>query len=103
MQRWVYRYRDGGLAALHAIKQYGKSPKLSPEREAEFTRRFLGGPTAADGEVCTLRGRDACRILAAEFGVKHSPQGAYDVMHRLGLSPLKPRPRHRKNEPAAMT
>lgn len=39
------------------------------------------------------------RILEAEFGVAYSLNGVYDLMHRLGLSCLKPRPRHRKADP----
>ena len=46
--------------------------------------------------------RAADRILQAEFGVTYSLQGAYDLLHRLGYSYLRPRPRHRKNDPAAM-
>ena len=72
------------------------------EREAEFKARMAAGPTAADGGVCVLRGRDARRILAEEFGAGYSLQGVYDLLHRLGLSCLKPRPRHRKNDPEAM-
>ena len=102
VQKWVYRYRDGGLAALLPIRQKGRAVTLPRQREAEFKARMLAGPTAADGGVCTLRGRDARRILAGEFGAEYSLQGVYDLLHRLGLSCLKPRPRHRKNDPEAM-
>ena len=60
------------------------------------------GPTEADGGVCTLRGLDAVAVLEREFGVAYSLKGAYDLLHRLGFSCLRPRSRHRKNEPAAM-
>jgi putative transposase len=62
----------------------------------------LAGPTAADGGVCVLRGEDARRILEREFGVRYTLDGVYDLLHRLDLSCLAPRPRHRKNDPAAM-
>ena len=32
----------------------------------------------------------------------HTLGGIYDVLRRLGYSGLVPRPRHRKNDPAAM-
>jgi transposase len=63
---------------------------------------MLAGPTERDGGVCTLRGRDAVRILQQEFGVSYSLEGVYDLLERLNLSCLKPRPRHRKNDPQAM-
>ena len=50
--------------------------------------------------MCTLRGRDVCRIIERE-GVVHTLGGIYDVLRRLGYSRV-PRPRHRKNDPAAV-
>ena len=41
-------------------------------------------------------------ILEREFGVKYSLDGAYDLLERLGYSCLAPRPRHEKNDPAAV-
>ena len=39
------------------------------------------------------------RILASEFGVKYSLDGAYDLLERLGYSCLTPRPLHEKSDP----
>jgi putative transposase len=99
---WVGRYRTGGIDHLRARKQPGNRPALTPEQQAAFKARLLAGPTDADGGVCTLRGTDAQRILDAEFGVPLKLTAVYEWMHRVGLSCLKPRPRHRKNDPAAM-
>jgi transposase len=101
VQQWVYRYRDEGLDGLRERARPGQPKKLATACEETFCQRLKGGPTAADG-VCTLRGRDIQRILAEEFGAKYSLQGVYDLLHRLGFSCLKPRPRHRKNDPQAM-
>ncbi len=104
VQEWVYRYRDGGLEALRPGRSSGQPTKLPREREAAFKARMLGGPTERDGGVGTLRGLDAVRILEQEFGVAYSLDGVgvYDLLERLNLSCLKPRPRHRKNDPQAM-
>lgn len=101
VDEWLGRYRSGGLGAMHARKASGQPPKLGVERGTAFKARILAGPTEADGGACTLRGEDARRILEREFGVRYSLQGVYDLMHRLNLSCLKPRPRHRKNDPQA--
>ena len=101
VERWCYRYRDHGLDALVPRKQTGRPPTLPRDQEQAFKQRILDGPTETDG-VCTLRGKDAVRILAQEFGVSYTLEGAYDVLQRLGLSCLKPRPRHRKNDRQAM-
>jgi transposase len=101
VDEWVGRYRRGGVAALRPKKQPGRRPKLTPRQEEQLKARLDAGPRGGDG-VCSLRGRDVCKIIEREFGVVHTLGGIYDVLRRLGYSGLVPRPRHRKNDPAAM-
>jgi transposase len=100
VQRWAYAYRDGGLEAIAVKPQPGRPPTLPADQQDVFRARVLAGPTDRDG-VCTLRGRDFQRILEQEFGVCYSLQGVYDLLHRMKLSVLAPRPRHRKSDPEA--
>lgn len=101
VQDWAYAYRDHGIDALIPRKQPGKPPKLSAEQQQQLRARLDAGPRASDG-VCTLRGKDVIRIVQEEFGVKHTIGSIYSVLHRLGYSCLCPRPRHKKNDPAAI-
>lgn len=101
VEEWSYRYRDDGIGALRPKKQPGRKPKLARERHQEFKARIAAGPREGDG-VCTLRGKDAVRILNQEHQVAYTLNGAYGLLHRLNLTPLTPRPRHEKNDPAAM-
>ena len=100
VQHWCYTYRDHGLDAVAAKVQPGRPPKLDPDQHAAFKQRVIGGPTEPDG-VCTLRGRDFQRILEQEFDASYSLNGVYDLLDRLGLSVLVPRPQHRKSDPEA--
>jgi transposase len=101
VQRWVYHYRDHGLEDLGPQRQSGRPSKLPPAQCETFKTRFLADPTPADG-VCSLRAKEAQQILAQEFGVEYTLGGIYDLLHRLGLSCLVPRPRHPQNDPAPM-
>lgn len=101
VEGWAYRYRDGGLEAVQPKKRPGRKARLTAQRAAEFKARFTAAPKESDG-VCTLRAKDAVRILNDEFRVSYSISGTYDLLHRLGLSCLAPRPRHEKNDPEAM-
>jgi transposase len=101
VQLWVYLYRDQGLEAICPKPQPGRPSKLPVSQQEPFKERMLAGPTPADG-VCSLRAKDAQRILQEEFGVEYTLAGVYDLLHRLGFSYLVPRPRHRKNDPAQM-
>ena len=102
VQEWAYAYRDGGLEAVKATPQSGQPVKLAADDQALFKARMLAGPVPADEGLCTLRGKDAQRILQQEFGVKYTLSGAYKVLHRLGFSYLSPRPKHRKNDAQVM-
>ncbi len=101
VDRWVGRYRGGGIEALVCKRRPGRPPKLSDGQVEQLLARLDDGPLPSDG-VCALRGRDICRIIEVEFGVVHTLGGIYDVLNRIGYSSLMPRPRHRKNDPAAM-
>jgi transposase len=101
VDEWAARYRKGGVAALTPKKQPGRPPKLTAQQETALKARLDAGPRGTDG-VCTLRGKDVCRIIETEFGVVHTLGGIYDVLRRLGYSSLVPRPRHRKNDPQAV-
>jgi len=102
VQRWTYAYRDGGIEAIVPKPHPGRPTKLSRQQEDQFKQRIVSGPTETDGGICTLRGIDAVQILEKEFGVKYTLYGVYDLLHRLGLSCLKPRPKHMKNDPEIM-
>ena len=94
VQRWVYAYRDGGLDGVRAKKPPGIAPKLPRDQEQAFLERI----------ACTdaiLRGRDIVALLQREFGVCYTLQGAYDLLHRLGYEPLRPRPVNPKKDPEA--
>jgi transposase len=92
---WVARYNAGGLAALLDRPGRGRKSPVPADRVDELKARLRAGPTA-DDRVCTLRGADVRRILRDEFGVVRSLAATYDLLHRLGFEPLRPRPRHPK-------
>jgi len=99
-QRWVRRYNESGLAGLEDRRGQEPRPLLTPEQEAEIRQRLDAGPTAEDG-VCSLRGRDIQAVLGSEFGLVRSLATVYHLLHRLGYSYLRPRPRHRRADPEA--
>ena len=101
VQRWCYAYRDGGLDAVAAKPLPGRATKLPADQHAAFKQRVLDGATEADG-VCVLRGRDLMGILEREFGVRYTLSGVYELLNRLNMSVLVPRPQHRKCDEAAM-
>ena len=99
-QRWVYRYNELGLEGLDDRRGQEPQPTLTPQQEEQVCQRLEAGPTPED-QVCSLRGVDVQRILATEFGVFRSLPGIDHLLHQLGYSYLRPRPRHRRADPQA--
>jgi transposase len=100
VQKWLARYNDGGPEALADRPGRGRKPKLAPAEHDRLRERIEAGPTPEDG-TCAFHGPDVRRIVRDEFGVPLSAQATYDLLHRLGLSSLMPRPAHRKSDPEA--
>ncbi len=100
-QTWVARYNAAGLNGLEDQRGSYERSTLTAEQEAELAERIESGPRD-DDLVCSLRGQDLQRILASEFGVQRSLAAVYHLLHRLGYSYLRPRPRHRKADPQAI-
>ena len=100
VRTWVGRYNAGGADALADLPGRGRKKPLTDRQEQRLKDRLRAGPTEADG-VCTLRGEDVRRVLGEEFGVVRCLQAVYDLLHRLGFEPLRPRPRPPGADPAA--
>lgn len=101
VQEWVRWYNVGGLAELPDAPRSGQPRRCAAEQFEAVKARVLAGPRPED-EVCTLRGADVRRLLEKEFGVVQSLDTTYRLLRTLGLAPLRPRPRHVKNDPEAM-
>jgi len=97
-QRWIRRFNQFGLAGLEDQRTSGRGPTLTPDQEKQMRERLEVGPTPED-EVCSLRGSDIQCILEREFGILRSLPAVYGLLHRLGYSYLRPRPRHHKADP----
>jgi transposase len=100
-QRWIARYNAEGLSGLDDRRGQDSELPLSDEQVDAFRQRLEAGPTE-DDLVGSLRGKDFQRILAEEFNLLRSLPSVYWLLHRLGYSHLRPRPRHRKADPEAI-
>ena len=98
VKNWVARYNSGGIEALGEGPRSGRPRLLDPAHYPRLVERIEAPPRPEDG-VCTLRAADVRRIIEREFGVRMGRQAIYDLLHRLGLSDLMPRPQHEDSDP----
>lgn len=89
---WVDRYNAGGIDGLREKPRCGAPVKLKDTEV--FRQRVLGGPAPERNGLITWSGWRLRLLLSKEFGVTYSLSGTYNLLHRLNLSSLKPRPRH---------
>jgi putative transposase len=100
VRTWVARSNAWGPDALADRPGRGRKGPRAPDLEQRLRDRLRAGSTDADG-VCALRGVEVRSLLEREFGVVRGLQAAYDLLHRLGFAPLRPRPRHPRSDPEA--
>ena len=100
-QTWVARYNAAGLDGLEDQRGSYERITLTAQQAAELAERIEAGPREGD-LVCSLRGQDFQQILASEFELQRSLAAVYQLLHRLGYSYLRPRPRHHKSDPQAV-
>jgi transposase len=100
VQRWVSRYNDEGIPGLEDRRGNRQDSPLTPEQEEYVRQRLDAGPTPED-KVCSLRGADMQRLLQQEFGIWRCLSAIYGLLHRMGYSYLRPRPKHYKADPEA--
>ena len=100
IQKWVAKYNKDGIKAIADKPRSGRPVKLPTYKYKQFCARVDAGPTSSD-QTATLNGRDIQHILKKDFGAVYTLDGVYKLLHRLGYSCLKPRPRHAKADPVA--
>jgi transposase len=95
---WPKRYNAEGIAGLGDRRRPGRPPKLDAEQVQQFKQRIGAGADIDRDGVTALRGVDVRDILQAEFGVSYSLSGTFNLLHRLRLSWLCPRPSHPQSD-----
>ncbi len=79
----------------------GRRPRLDEGGQAALKAMVLRGPDPERDGVSTWRVVDICRLCEERFGVVYSEAGMLQVLHGLGLSWQKTRPRHPQAAPKA--
>jgi transposase len=101
LRDWVHRYNQDGIAGLSNQPAPGRPAALTPEQMAELKAIVLAGPDPARDGLVRWRCCDLRRVIAERFEVEVHERTVGKLLHRLGLSRLKPRPHHPKRDLAA--
>ena len=90
----VLRYNAEGVDGLRDRPRSGRPEELTPGQQAALKAWVLRGPNPARDQVSAWRLVDICAQAEQAYGVRYSEWGMARLLHRLGLSCQKARPRH---------
>ena len=90
--RWIYRYREGGMAALKTRPiAHSKNAKLTPEQRETLKKIILTKDPTAYGFYKALWSRDiVAAVIKTEFDVSMHPAAVSKMLKRIGLTPQRP-------------
>ena len=90
----VIRYNAEGADGPHDRPRSGRPGGLTPGQQAALKAWVLRGPDPERDEASAWRPLDICAHAEQAYGVRYSEWGMSRLLHRLGLSWQKARPRH---------
>jgi transposase len=99
IQQWVGDYNAAGLDGLRD-RRGGNHRHLTDEQQRQLCQHL--DTLAEDPHAGVRYAKELLPFIAEHFGATYALSGLYELLHRLGYSWLMPRPRHEKNDPAAV-
>ena len=92
VRNWIEKYQQGGETELLAIHYQGKESSLTDEQQEELAKHLDENTYIDSGEIR--------HYIETTFGVKYTPSGVKDLLHRLGFVYKKPKHVPGKLDPA---
>jgi transposase len=103
LRDWVHRFNAEGAAGLVNRAPPGNPRRLTGEQEAELARIVEGGPgPAGQDHLARWRCADLQVLILERWGVDYHERTIGKLLDRLGFSHITTRPRHYRQDPAAM-
>lgn len=99
--QWHNRYEEEGISGLHDRVRSGKKCQVSDEIGREIYDRICAGAILERDGVVSFRGADVKKWLEDDYSINLQKSAVYNLIHRLKLSWLVPRPRHWKSDAEA--
>src|SRR5688572_9711632 len=102
VKRWKRAVAAGGLTALAAKPNRGRSPKLSPTQRQELAEILRVGPLAAGFRTNLWTCRRVAEVVRQRFGVEYHPDHVGRILHALGFTQQKPQRRASQRDEGAI-
>jgi transposase len=100
LRDWVHRYNADGVAGLRSRWGAGRPPALNVTQMEGLRSLVLEGPDLARNGVVRWRCADLRAEISARWSVAVSEGTVGQLLHRLRMTRLQPRPYHPKKDAA---
>jgi transposase len=103
LRDWVHRFNDAGAGGLVNRAAPGNPRRLTGDQEAELAKLVEAGPAAAGlGHLARWRCADLKALVLERWGIDYHERTIGKLLDRLGFSHITTRPRHYRQDEAAM-
>ena len=99
--KWHNIYEEEGVEGLRKSGHKGRPPRVNDEVAQAIKERILRGADVERDGIISFRGLDIQEILKEDYNMDLSLSAVYELLHRLGLSWLMPRPQHPESDTQA--
>jgi putative transposase len=96
VSKWISKYLKG--RTLETLPRSGRPTKLKAAKLDKLKSRLLREVKAANDKFCSLNTKQMSDIIKKETGKEYSLRHVERIMHKLGFSLIKPRPKHIKHD-----
>lgn len=94
IRNWLVRAMDSGIVGRYDIVNKGAPCKLSDKQMKQLRADLEAGPRECGFESGVWTAPLVIAHARKRFGVQYSNQGMYNLLHRMGFTCRKPRPRN---------
>lgn len=97
VSKWISRHESG--RTLDTLPRSGRPTKLTASSIKKLKNKLLNEVRSANKRFCSLSTKQLGSIIKKEIGRQYSMRHVERIMHKLGFSLIKPRPKHIKQDP----
>lgn len=97
VSKWISKHKAG--RTLETLPRSGRPTKLNKARLENLKAKLVSAVKRANEKYCSLSTKQLSDMIKKEIGREYSLRHVERIMHKIGFSLIKPRPRHIKQDP----
>ena len=101
-EEWLERYNKKGVDGVKDLPRSGRPSKLTESQKKEV-KFFVESSSAKESLEKVVSAKQIEEKIKSDFNLEYAQSGLYNLLKKLKLSKILPRPIHEKNDPEKMS